>query len=90
MLTGDEEMEIIKLLESFPAVIKNAAKDYQPCYISRFLISLCSAFNKFYFDNRIISDDRALTSARILLTEKVRDTISSGLYLIGLKAPEAM
>lgn len=90
LLTGDEEMEIIKLLESFPAVIKNAAKDYQPCYISRFLISLCSAFNKFYFDNRIISDDRALTSARILLTEKVRDTISSGLYLIGLKAPEAM
>ena len=90
LLTGDEEMDIIKLLESYPAVIKNAAKDYQPCYISRFLISLCSAFNKFYFDNRIISDDPSLTSARILLTEKVRDTISSGLYLIGLKAPEAM
>lgn len=90
LLTGDEEMEIIKLMESYPAVIKNAAKDYQPCYISRFLISLCSAFNKFYFDNRIISDDPSLTSARILLTEKVRDTISSGLYLIGLKAPEAM
>ncbi len=90
LLTGDEEMEIIKLLENYPAVIKNAAKDYQPCYISRFLISLCSAFNKFYFDNRIISDDPSLTSARILLTKKVRDTIRSGLYLIGLKAPEAM
>lgn len=90
LLTGDEEMDIIKLLENYPAVIKNAAKDYQPCYISRFLISLCSAFNKFYFDNRIISDDPSLTSARILLTKKVRDTIRSGLYLIGLKAPEAM
>lgn len=90
LLCGEEEMEIIKLLESFSSVIKNAAEDYQPCYVSRFLISLCSAFNKFYFDNRIITDDEATTKARILLTKKVRDTIKRGLYLIGLKAPEAM
>lgn len=90
LLTGEQEMEIIRLLEGFPAVIKNAAKDFQPCYVSRFLISLCSAFNKFYFDNRIISEDGNLTKARILLTQKTRDIIARGLYLIGLKAPESM
>lgn len=90
LLTGEQEMEIIKLLESFPSVLKSAAADYQPCYVSRFLISLCSAFNKFYFDNRIISGDEAVTKARILLTRKTRDVIARGLYLIGLKAPLSM
>lgn len=90
LLTGDEEMEIIKLLESFPNVIKSAAAEYEPCHISRFLISLCSAFNKFYFDNRIITEDKELTRARVLLTLKTKGTIAKGLYLIGLKAPEAM
>lgn len=90
LLQGSQEMEIIKLLESFPLVIVSAAVAYEPCHISRFLISLCSAFNKFYFDNRIITDECAVTAARIELTKRTRDIIAKGLYLIGLKAPEAM
>ncbi|MBQ9625065.1 MAG: arginine--tRNA ligase [Clostridia bacterium] len=90
LLKSDAETDVIKLLEGFPAAIHSAAREYQPCHVSRHLISLCSAFNRFYFDNRIISEDKDLTAARLLLTEKVRDVIAAGLYLIGIKAPEAM
>lgn len=50
---------------------------------------LCKAYNKFYYENRIIVDE-APVEARIRLTKAVKDTIKTGLYLIGIEALERM
>lgn len=90
VFSSHEEQEVIRLLSNFPQVIRDAAEKYEPCFVARYLLALCSAYNKFYFDYRIISEDQPATVARLALTKAVRHTVRQGLYLLGMKAPEHM
>ena len=59
--------------------------------IPRHTTSLAQAYNKYYFEHRIMEEnDAAGTAARLALTSAVRDVIKTGLYLIGVEAPERM
>ena len=58
--------------------------------ITRFSADLAQAFNRFYFERRILDDDMGARAARLLLTRVCRDVIKSALGLIGLSAPERM
>jgi len=53
-------------------------------------MSICSAFNKFYYEQRIMADDAAVRQARLALTDATRRVIAIGLGLIGIAAPERM
>ena len=53
-------------------------------------MEICTAYNKFYFDNKIMVDDIAVRNARLALTDAARIAIRQGLYLVGLEAPERM
>ena len=53
-------------------------------------MEICTAFNKFYFCNQIITEDAGVSAARLALTDAARITIKKGLYLVGLQAPERM
>ena len=58
--------------------------------VTRYSVDLAQAYNKFYYENRIIVDEAPVREARIRLTKAVKDTIKTGLYLIGIEAPERM
>lgn len=90
MLTEKLENDIIRLIAEFPQTIVSAAQKYEPCFISRYLLSLCGVFNKYYYETRIVTDDEKLTNARLFLTKSVKQTIKNGLYLLGINAPEHM
>ncbi|MEA2031929.1 MAG: arginine--tRNA ligase [candidate division Zixibacteria bacterium] len=97
LLDREEEQRIIELLADFPEAIVDAARNYDPYFIATHLLKLSTAFNKFYqrktTDGRvdkIISDNQAITSARMVLVEAVRTVINEGLRLLGIKAPEEM
>jgi arginyl-tRNA synthetase len=90
IFSTDEETKLIKLLESFPQVIRSAALGYEPSFICSFLIDLCSAFNRFYQKQRIITENERSTSARLLIVKAIQVTIKIGLSLLGIKAPERM
>ena len=47
-------------------------------------------FNRFYYDIRVIDEDKEKTAARLMLTKAVKQVIKTGLYLIGIEAPERM
>ncbi len=83
-------MEVVRLLNQFPDIVKMAGEKYEPSIITRYTVNVAQAFNRFYHENPIISDDVNLTKARVMLVDAVRQTIKNGLYLIGLKAPEKM
>ena len=79
------------LISHFPQVIRKAMEQSEPSLITRHTTQLAQAYNKYYFEHRIMDEsDPAGTAARVNLTCAVRDVIKTGLYLIGVEAPERM
>jgi arginyl-tRNA synthetase len=82
---------LIAGVERFAAVVRNAAEEYEPAVISRYLLELAEAFNSFYSSGqRVISDDRPLSAARIALVSAVRQTLAAGLGMLGVPLPARM
>ena len=90
LITEQDAIELLKEINRFPAVIKDAADKYEPSVVARFAVDVAQAFNKFYNSTRINVDDAALKNARVMLTYLTKNTISSALNLLGIEAPEAM
>ena len=88
-VNSSECAELIKLLNNFPDTVINAAKDNEPCYISRLLIDICKEFNKFYNNNRIISGDKIFYT-RLALVKATKIVLCNGLNLLNIAAIEKM
>jgi arginyl-tRNA synthetase len=90
LLTDDEAFETLRLIYEYPDVIAEAAEKYEPYIISRHLMALAQAFNKFYHTHTVLCEDPALRRARLRLTEAVRLVLNGGLRLLGIDAPVRM
>ena len=91
VLCDDEAMDVLMLISRFPEVVRKAMDGNEPSLITRHTTSLAQAYNKYYFEHRIMEEgDPAGSAARVALTDAVRDVIKTGLYLIGVDAPERM
>ena len=89
-LATPEAQDVVRALERFPAVVGDALQRNEPSLITRFTIELSQAFNKFYYENRILDDDMGVRAARIELSRATRQVIATALRLIGIAAPERM
>jgi arginyl-tRNA synthetase len=88
-----EEIELAKLVERFPDTVLHAAQAREPQELARYLLELANAFNAYISDgkrHRVVSDDRALSLARLALVTAVRTALANGLALLGVDAPERM
>ena len=90
LLADSASTALLKALDAFPEAILLASEKNEPYLVARSTMDIASAYNKFYYENRIMADEADVRSARLALTEAVRTVIKSGLYLIGLQAPERM
>ena len=90
VLTDDASVDVCKMLAGYSDKIKEAASRYEPSVIARYLVDLSQAFNKFYHDNVILTDDEKVRNARLAVVDAVRLVIKSGLEILGIKAPERM
>ncbi len=84
------ELALVKLLYDFPQVIVKAAETYKPHHLAQHLISLAHAFNEFYHQCPVISEQKQTMKARLLLVDCVRQVLENGLNLLGIKAPVEM
>lgn len=89
-LSDEASSALVKAIAEFPAAVSEAAEKYEPYIISRSVINVCSCFNKFYYDNRIMDENEGVRNARLALTDAARNVVKTGLYLVGLEAPEKM
>ena len=80
----------MRLIEQFPDVLKSAVTRSEPSMVTRFAVDLAQAFNKFYYENKVMVEDGGVRAARLLLTDAVRQVLKQALYLIGVEAPERM
>ena len=89
-LDDDESQSLLRLIGRFPDVIREAADKYEPSMITRAVTDIAQAYNKFYYEHRILDGGDAAAAARVALTDATRAVIRTGLWLIGLEAPERM
>lgn len=85
-----EAFAIAKLLLGFGDVVQRACEKSEPYLVTKHIIEIAKAMNRFYFEHRIISDDKAASAARLMVADCVASVIKTGLGLIGVGAPERM
>jgi arginyl-tRNA synthetase len=90
LLGKEEELALIKKLLSYPDVLLSSAQFLEPHRIPNYLQELAAAFHRFYHHHRVVSEDAALTDARLILVECTRIVLSNALALLGITAPERM
>ena len=89
-LSDPYSQDVVRLIEQFPDILKSAVNRSEPSMVTRFCVDLAQAFNKFYYENKVMVDEPGIRAARLRLTDAVRQTLKVALYLIGVEAPERM
>ena len=87
---GEPEVELLKVLANWPDVVETAARDLEPHRIAFYVLELAGAFHRYYNRHRILTDDRALTQARLALVRCTQGVVRDALGLAGVAAPERM
>ena len=90
LLTLPEEMKIIKTLVSYPDLIEGCTRTFEPHRITFYLQDLASLFHNYYFHHRVLTGEKDLTEARLMLVKGVKNVLKNALSIIGIKAPERM
>jgi arginyl-tRNA synthetase len=90
LLKEPEELALLKMLAAWPELVESAALDLEPHRVIFFMQEMAAQFHSYYNKQRIISEDLALSRARLWLAEGLRIILRNGLNLIGVKAPESM
>ena len=83
------EVELAKTLSIFPERVNSAIADYEPSVITRYILDLCAAFNRFYHECSIVNcEDASLRESRIALTRATNQILRTALHLICMQSPE--
>lgn len=89
-LKGDDAYDLIKEVASLGEVILEAAEKYEPSIVTRHIIDIAQAFNRFYHNERINVEDKTERRTKLALVLAAKTAIKNGLALLGMKAPEKM
>ncbi len=89
-LTTPEELQLIKIMTALPDCIDDCAVHFEPHRLTYYLTDLASCFHSFYNKNRVLSEDAALTAARLYLLKRAAQTLKNALSILGISAPERM
>ncbi|MEO0726202.1 MAG: arginine--tRNA ligase [Bacteroidota bacterium] len=86
-----EEKDLIQLLFGFPAILQEAAKDYDPSTLAQYAYSLAKSYHKFYHDHSILNaDTEAARDFRLALSEAVANSLKFTMKLLGIEMPSRM
>jgi len=90
LLVLPEEVELIRTIGRFPELIEGSARALEPHRIPFYLNDLAALFHSYYNKNRVLSEDRELSLARLFLTNCIGITLRNALGILGVTAPERM
>jgi arginyl-tRNA synthetase len=84
------ETDLIKKLAELPDLVAEVSKSYETHRLTRYAQDLAAIFHGFYTECRVVSEDEALTIARLVLVDSTRIVLANTLRLLGISAPETM
>jgi arginyl-tRNA synthetase len=90
LLTTEPELTLIRKLMNFPELIEMATLNSEPHHLAYYAQELATTFNGFYKDCRVVTEDEALTKARLKLVLASKIVLAKTLHLMGMTAPEKM
>ena len=87
-ITEKPEKDLAKTLSLFGEKVLEAMKTYEPSDITRYILDVCSSFNRFYHECPILScEDEQIKRTRIALTKATNIVLGNALPLICMKTP---
>ncbi len=89
-LSQPQEEALIRELDKFPEVVKQAGQQRAPHMIANFLKDLAAAFHTFYNAHKVLVEDATIQEARVALCLATRQVLQNGLDILGVSAPESM
>jgi len=90
ILTDDLSMALLKVIEKYPSVIKDASEKLEPSVIARYAMDLAQTFNKFYHDCQINVEDINIKYTRANIVAITKSILKDALGLLGISCPEQM
>ena len=90
VLCDDDAFTLVRLIGEFDKTVETAAEKYEPSVISRYLLDVAAAYNRFYLNCRIIGQAPDVSYTRLALTSLVAEVLKKGLNLLLIKAPDKM
>ena len=86
-----EEVELIKAITEFPAVVASAGENFAPSVIAAYAYDLAKSFNGYYHDHSILrEEDEAKRKMRLQLASEVALVIRRAMKLLGIDVPQRM
>lgn len=90
LLNQDDEVSLLRFLYQFPTAVTDALNKYEPSIITRHIVEITKAFNKFYNSCPVLSEEEELKKARLMLVYVTKMVLKIGLDLLGIAAPDRM
>lgn len=90
LLTEDEIIEVLNIISEYSEAMEVALKALDPIHIVNYLQKLAAAFHRFYARHRVVTDDLAMTKARLKFVYAVKIVLANLLGVLGIHAPESM
>ena len=89
VITAPEESALLLTLSKFPEKVLDAVAQYEPSVITRYVIDVCTAFNRFYQNCPILSaEDEKVRASRVRFARATGTVLRNSLRLICIKTPE--
>ncbi|MBI2657783.1 arginine--tRNA ligase [Candidatus Woesearchaeota archaeon] len=90
LLKEKEEIELVKMLSSFPEIVAKSTREMRPHMIASYLYALAQKLNEYYHLYQILKSEKGTKDARLLLISAVRQVLKNGLGLLGIEVLEKM
>ncbi len=87
---NEDEYDLVNELQKFPSIVISSHEKYEPSMITRYAVDLSEAYNKFYFNCKIIGEEENVKNYRLAITKATMTTLKNALALLGIKTPERM
>lgn len=86
-----KEIQLLRMIEQFPAIVAEAGDAYSPAIVANFAYDLAKEYNQFYHDYPIMrEEDTQKRGNRLLLSSVVAQTIKNAMWILGIEVPERM
>jgi arginyl-tRNA synthetase len=90
LLNNHYEQALIKQLNRFTEVVKNAALNYEPHILAYYLRDLAGDFHSYYNNSEFLIENESLQNSRLQLIKAIKQVLANGLGLLGVSAPQKM
>ncbi len=90
LLTTEPELTLIRKMLLLPEIVETIAQTLEPHHLTYYAQDLATVFHAFYKNCRVVTDDKAMTGARLKLVKAAKIVLGRTLNLMGMKAPERM